>query len=204
MSVVRHYVHGTLIVMATMLAIFYWIGFPLNNMVFVHGYPRLGAGVTQPNEFKSARYSLLWWAVYLLNLNLLLPFMLAIALMNNSFPEYSNVHHFFSRLGVWLNLVLLVILAVVWLFFTNGGSTGYNSASNDRRWCCAEFAASTEAASWCPNGSPCIPDVTPSQLSRSDEFWQAFLFSIIFFLVSLIHTAVNDHLSRYDVFKEQE
>jgi hypothetical protein len=197
----RHYVGGIVFVMASMLFCFYWCGFPLSNIYFTDGYTRFGTPPS-PNNWESSRYTWLYWCVWLVTLNLLLPYLLSAALLNNTVPEYAKFHYWISFVFIWLNIINWIMLSIIWLFFCNGSGTYGNSACNSIYWCCVYFAASPTASQWCPNVGPCIPDVT--SLARNDEFFQAWLFAALFILWSWGHRKVARDLSEHGCFVESK
>lgn len=197
----RHFVGGTLFIMASMLFCWYWVAFPLSDMYFVDGYTRIGTPPA-PNNWKSSRYSWEWWHIWLLGLNMLLPYLLASAMLNNELPEWSRIHYFCARILLLVNTWAFVGLSVQWLFLCNNSLVPWATACNDKRWCGVYFASSVSAAEWCPNTTPFFPDVTGDQLSRSGEFFQAWLFSLLFILWALAHRAVNAGLRQSGMFQE--
>jgi hypothetical protein len=199
----RHYVGGVVFVMANMLLCFYFVAFPLNNMLFTCGYTQPGTPPS-PGPWNCSRYTWQWWTVWLLTLNLLLPYLLSAALLNNTVPEYSRFLYWISWFMIWFNIAVLAMLLVQWLFFCNSGSSYYNSACNDIRWCCVYYAASPTASTWCPNTTPCIPNFGSGNLQRSDEFFQAVLFAGFWTLLAWAHRRLTKDLILQGVFMEQQ
>jgi hypothetical protein len=198
----RHFIQATLFILLSTIFCVYYIAFPLANLKFVHGYPRFGTPPA-PNEFKSSRYTWGWVFIYILTaLNLLLPYLLALALTNNTTPEYAKLHYYASRITITLSLIGFIGLSIIWLFFCNTSFAGYTFC-HDRRWCCVHYASSLEASKWCPNNTPCVPNVSSSsQLSRRDEFFQVWLFALLWSFWAMAHKAVNQDLAGYGLFQE--
>ena len=197
----RHFVSASIFIMLSLLFCFYFVAFPLTHMKFTHGYPRFGTPPS-PNEFRSARYTWGWVFIYILTaLNVMLPFLLAAAMTNNTTPEYGKIHFLVSRITITLSLIGFIGLSVVWLFFCNT-SFGEYSFCHDRRWCCHQYAASLSASKWCPNNTPCVPHVSGGELSRDDAFFQVWLFSILFSFWAMAHREVNKDMQGYGLFRE--
>jgi hypothetical protein len=190
----RHYVGGTLFLFASVLFCWYWTAFPLNHVRFTHEYPQMGLE-PGPGPLKSSRYGLEWWLVWVLGLNWLLPYAWGAALLHSNYTEVAKLHLFVSRVALLLNLLALAVLSVSWFFLCNHGYVPYSTACNDLRWCCVNFPSD-----WCPNVGPCTPDVLASDLVRTGEFFQMWLFSLLFFLWALAHRTVNVDLRDYGVF----
>lgn len=198
----RHYVQGTLFIMANMAICFYWAGFPLNNIYYACGYTQFGTPPA-PGPWNCARYSWSWWTVWMLTLNLLLPYLLSAALLNNSVPEYARVLYWLSWFFIWYNLAILAMLLIQWLLMCNSSSSYGNTACNDIRYCCDFFGASATAATWCPNQSPCVPNVNTGDLQRSDEWFQMVIFSGIWTLLSWAFRRITKDLMQKGVFAEE-
>lgn len=197
----RHFVGTTLFIIASAVFCFYFIAFPLVKLRFTHGYPRFGTPPS-PNIFKSDRYTWGWVFIYLLTaVNLMLPYLLAIAVVNNTMPEISKLHYFITRISIVLSMIVFIGLSVSWLLFCNRFFPQY-SYCHDLDWCCAYFSSSVEASQWCPNTTPCMPDVTSRMLSRPDAFFQTWLFSLLFAFWGLAHRAVNIDLKGYGLWRE--
>lgn len=197
----RHFVGAALFTMASLLFCWYFVSFPLQNLKFTHGYPRFGTPPS-PNSFRSDRYTWGWVFIYIMTaLNVMLPFLLSAALMNNTMPEISKLHYFFSRITALLSIVCFIGMSVVWLFFCNRYFPDY-SFCHDPRHCCVYFASTLENTKWCPNTVPCDPNVTSGQLTRTDEFFQVWLFSLLFSFWALGHRAVNKDMRGYGMWRE--
>lgn len=193
----RHYVGGCLFVLFSSLVFLYWVCVPLNDTQFTYGYPRL-ATPPSPNGFKTSRYGWDWWLIWVLTLNGLLPILLAFSLMKSNYKEFSKIHIFLAAIWTFGNLVLFFWLWIRSCFNCNTGYSFYNSACNDPRWCCKYFGATPDAAEWCPNTTPCVPDVT--DLAITPQYFQHWLFSMFFALLSLFHVFVNKSLSDNGLF----
>jgi hypothetical protein len=193
-----HYVGGVLFVMANLIIFWFWAAFPLNNCIFTNGYPHWGQ-YPPPGPFQSSRYSLEWWTVWMEGLNLLLPYALAAALLNNVVPEMAKIHYWMARIFLIVNLVVFGILAYDWIFLCNW--VPYTTMCNDGRYACVYFS-SPEDAPWAPNTTPCVPNVASGQLGRSETFFQHFLFSLAFLVLCWFHRAINRELRSYGMFRE--
>lgn len=197
----RHFVGASIFIFLSSIFCFYYVAFPLTHLKFTHEYPRFGTPPS-PNEFRSSRYTWGWVFIYIFTvLNLMLPFLLAMAVTNNTTPEYAKIHFFMSRIAITMSLIGFVGMSVVWLFFCNTGFVEYTFC-HDRRWCCVQYASSVEASKWCPNATPCVPSVSGSELSRRDEFFQIWLISLLFSFWAMAHRAVNKDLQGYGLFRE--
>ena len=191
------FVYAAFFMFANLACCWYYIAFPLVNMRPVFGYPAAPAQYT----FETTRYiSVEYWMVYFLVWNILLVDLLCHALMNNTLVEFGGIHHFLSRVGMVWNGIIFLILTFLWLFFCNGDFTG-GALCNDPRWC-GVYYTSSSALSWCPNTVNFVPDVTYSQIYRSDEFFQAWLFSIFFMIWALANKSINRYLHRKGMFRE--
>lgn len=197
----RHFVSASIFIVLSTAFCFYFVAFPLTDLTFTNTYPRFGTPPS-PNEFRSARYTWGWVFIYILTaLNLMLPYLLAQAVVNNTSPEYAKIHYFVTRATTFLSGVAFVGLSVAWLFFCNTGFADYTYC-HDKRWCCVQYASSVEASKWCPNNTPCVPNVTGSELVRSDPFFQVWLFSLLFSFWALVHREVHKDLKGYGLFRE--
>jgi len=194
----RHFISASIFIVISSLFCFYYIAFPLSHLKFTHEYPRFGTPPV-PNEFRSARYTWIWVFIYILTaLSLMLPFLLASAITNNTMPEYAKIHYFVSRITITVSSIGFIGLSVVWLFFCNT-SYGEYSLCHDPRWCCHQYAA---AIPWCPNGTPCVPHVSGGELYRDDAFFQVWLLSILFAFWAMGHKQVNKDMQSYGLFRE--
>lgn len=169
----------------------YWAGFPLVNSIVFDGYAQPYNGI-----FESARYSYVWWFVWLLGLNCFLPILFAFALLNNDIDEISSLHKFFSAIGVLSNMVSLLALLVIWGFFCNTSYSGYNTICNSYAYCCVFFPSD-----WCPNQIPCTPAVTSGELNFTNEYLQHIVFSSVFFVFSCWNVSINQDMRRFGVFR---
>ena len=196
-----HYITGVFFVMASMFLYFHWVAFTLTNSPHVDGNTQHGP----PSDGipKSNRYEWEWWTIWLLTLNLLLPYLLAASLLNNTTTEYIKLHYSFSRyIGVGLNFIVFALLTVQWLIWCNGASGAQFSVCNDARWCCAH-----NDAEWCPN-VVCNPAVSTGDLRRSNVGFNHWLFSLLFLLHGLFSRGINSYLRNkglfFEVFEEEE
>jgi len=193
----RHFVWATLFVIGSTLFYMYPIIVCMLNAKFIADYPNVS-----PRVFVSSQYSFEWWLCCILSWNILLPYCLALALVNNNVPEWASLHVFLARIFSLVNLVLLILLGIDWLFLCNNGFYPSSTFCNDPRYCCVYFGSSQTNLEWCPNSSPCIPDVSGSSLYRSDEFFQVFIFCLLFWILSYSNKAVNEQLAKFGFFRE--
>ena len=187
----RRYVTATMFLFMNIAVLFYWIAFPLTNSIFYDGYPRAGTPPS-PNMFMSARYTWDWWMVWLLGLNTFLPFLFALALTNNNIEEYARMHRFFSQMALLVNLIVVIMLTIEWIFGCNGQFRWFGTQCSDYRWCCVNFPSE-----WCPNTTPCVPNVT--SLDRNLEQMQHWVFSFVFGLLAFWNASINKDLREFQV-----
>jgi hypothetical protein len=198
----RHYVGATLFLFFSGGFFFYWMAFPLVNTVFFDGLAQLGTppppGQTEQWSYRTARYGWDWWLVWLLSLNGLLPMMLAWAMAHSGIEQFARLHAWFAKVGLVVNVVVVVILTIRWGVNCNNGFSGGNTACNDARWCCRFFPSP-----WCPNGAPCgydvAPDITSEALVRSQEMLQHWAFGFVFFVFACWHVSINTDLREFGV-----
>jgi hypothetical protein len=194
----RHFVGATIFIMASMIFCWYYVAFPLANLKFTHGYTRFGTPPS-PNTFHSDRYTWGWVFIYIVSaVNLMLPYLLAAALLNNTIPEISKLHYKLSNATALVSIVTFIALSVSWLFFCNRYFPDY-SYCHDIRHCCVYFASNP---TWCPNTTPCVPNYNVGDLIRSDAFFQIWLFSLLFSFWALAHKDVNKDLRSYGLWRE--
>lgn len=196
----RHYVEATLFLLANIVFIWYWVGFPLNNSYYLNGYPRFGTPPS-PNNYLSSRYSYEWWCQWLVGLNIILPFLFSDALLYNNLREFADLHYHCSRFAQFYNLVVFIMLSINWLLFCNSGSFPNFTMCSSPVWCCVYFASSFQDSMWCPNVTPCVPNVT--SLSVTSAFFQTWLFSLLFILWSFLHEGINSRFTTYSVFRSK-
>lgn len=189
----RRYVTATLFLLMNMAVSFYWTAFPLVNSIFYDGHPHAGTPPS-PGPHMSARYTWDWWMVWLLGLNIFVPFLFALALTNNSIEEYTRLHRFFSQMAMILNLVVAIMLSVQWLFGCNGTTRWFGNQCSDYRWCCVNFPSV-----WCPNTTPCTPAVT--DLYRNSEQLQHWVFSFVFGVLAFWNASINKDLREFGVLR---
>lgn len=192
----RFYVQSSLFLICSVIFCWYWTAFPLTDVRFTHEYTQPGIP-PGPGPFSSARYGWEWWHVWLLGLNWLLPYLWGMALLNNFYGEYARLHYFVSRLTLLTNFWTFIFFSVSWIFVCNNGLVPYATACNDLRWCCVYFPST-----WCPNIVPCTPNVTPGELTRTDAFFQMWLFSLLFVLWGLAHRSLNGRMREMGLFKD--
>jgi len=193
----RHFVQSTLFVVLSSIFCVLYFGLIVVPLQFQDGY--VNVGNAPPGVWQSARYTWTYWAIWIIGLNVLMPWLFSSALANNTTPEWSKIHYFAARLSIALNFVAFVILSIIWLFFTNYSFSAWNTAGNDVYYCCAYFASNP---TWCPNFGLCTPDIQPSQLHRSESFFLCWLFSLLFALWGLGYRSMNKSMREYGLFQE--
>lgn len=197
----RHFTGGAIFLMAVLIFTFYFVAIPVANIKFTHGYPRF-ATPPSPNVFRSDRYTWGWVFIYLVTaVNLIIIYLFAAALVNYTVSEIAFVHLQMSRIAALLSIVTFIAMSVSWLFFCNRYFPDY-SYCHDPRHCCVFFGASLENSKWCPNTTPCVPNVGSGDLVRSDDFFQVWLFSLFFSFWALFHAKVNAEMTRYGLWQE--
>lgn len=182
----RHYIQTGVFIFCSVLFCWAYFAFILLALQYQNGYTNVGNA--PPGIWNSSRYNWQWWAAYLLNFNILLPWLFAMALANNTMAEYAKLHYFIARLSFVLNFISFLILSFSWLFACNYSWSAFDSSCNDVRYCCVYFA---ENPGWCSNFGFCNPNVSSTQLLRSGPFFGAWLFSMLFFLWGLGHRSMN-------------
>lgn len=193
----RHFIWATMFCVVTTLFYMYPIIVLMLNAKFPNGYQS-----SSPRVFVSSRYSYEWWLLCILSWNILLPYVLALALVNNNIPEWSKLHYFLGRLFVLTNMVLFLLLSFNWLFLCNNGFVPHSTLCNDPRYCCVYYGSNQANIEWCPNAGPCNPNVSGSNLYRSDEFFQIWLFTLFFWLLAFSNRSINQELGSYGFFRE--
>lgn len=193
----RHYIEATVFVILSTLFCWSFFAFVLVPLQYQNGY--VNQANAPPGNWQSGRYTWEWWASWLLGLNLLLPYLFAAALCNNTMQEWAKLHYFLARLALALNFIAFVILSILWLFFCNFSYSPWNTSCNSIYYCCAYFA---DNPTWCSNFGLCVPDVTPGQLHRSEPFFWTWLFTIFFFLWALGHRSMNRDMRSYGLFSQ--
>lgn len=153
------------------------------NTVFTDSFPQLGTmpayGNVFPYGYLSDRYGWDWAMVLLLNLNVLLPMLMAYALANNEIETWRHLHEFLSKMFMLINVVVFIVLTWRWAFYCNTSYSAQQSACNAYTYCCAAFPSP-----WCPNNSPCNPNYNYGDLSRNFEMYMHWVFSMVFFVFS--------------------
>jgi hypothetical protein len=187
----RRYVTAALFVLLSAGILIYWTAFPLVNTIFFDGYPQPGSPPA-PGPYRSARYTADWWMVWLLGLNWFLPMMLAFAMTNNSIEEYARLHKYFATLAMLVNLVVIVVLTVQWVFFCNTTFPFLGRACADYRLCCVYFPGE-----WCSNTTPCIPNVVSGDLAQNHEMFQHWVFGFVFLVMAYWHRSINSDLKEF-------
>jgi hypothetical protein len=195
-------VQAVVFLFANMILCFLWVAIPLNNMYFACGYTEFASA--RPGPWNCSRYFLPWWTVWLLTLNLLLPYLLSVALLNNGVPEYAKFLYWLAWFMIWYNIIVLLMLLFEWLLYCNGSGSYANTACNDIRWCCVYFSASPTAATWCPNQSPCDPAVSSGNLTRSTEWLITVIASAVWAVLSWAFRRLTKDLMMKGVFGETQ
>lgn len=193
----RHYIFGLLAAVITGLIFFIWVAIPVLNSQFVYGYPRIATSSPGPGALVNTRTSVYTIFIGLLAINGILPYLLMTAIQENDVGEWGAIHVFFSGVCVFVNFAVLLFLAFTWCAFCNNSLGITNTACQDPRYCCVNFAANSQALKICPNNGMCHPDVTSDELSISGPYAGHFWFSLIFLGTSWAHIAINKRLVVY-------
>lgn len=197
----RHFVSATLFSMAILVYTFYYIAFPLAQLKFTHGYTRFGTPPS-PNNFRSDRYTWSWVIIYISSAaSLIMVYLLPFAMLNNTVPEISQLHYWWSRATSRATIIIFILLSIIWLSFCNRGFPDYTFC-NDLRACCVYYMSSFDGAKWCPNTTPCTPNFTSGDLTRTDDFFQIWLFTLFYSVWALANKSVNKDLRSYGLFRE--
>ena len=194
----KHHIVAMLAAMITALIFFVWVAVPVLNSQFVYGYPRI-ASLPGPNTFVDTRTTVFTIAIGLMAINGLLPYLLMTAVQENKVGEWGGIHVLFSGLAVFINVVVFLFLAITWCITCNNGLGISNTACQDPRYCCANFAINTKALLLCPNNGICTPDVSVSELGASNPYKGHFGFSLIFLFTAGAHLYINKRLTIYGV-----
>lgn len=191
----NHYVSATLWMLFNAGWVWYWMAFPAVNVIFTHGYPQYG---TPGAKFMSARYGWDWAAFYMLVVAWMIPlFMCALAIVNNGLQPISRAHQTLSILCMLVALIAFFIFTARILLRCNNRYSGGNSACNDLdRWCCVYFPSE-----WCPNTTPCTPDITASQLDWSTAYFQSWLFSLGCMIAASLNAKINIDFIEYGILR---
>ena len=196
----RHFIGGVVFIIFNLLIFAYWAAFPLLNTQFFHGYGALG---TTSAEFRSARYGWDWWTIWLLTLNGLCPFLLAMALTENRVQEFSKAHGFVSSLLILVNIWCFAVLSIRGCAYCNREGTPGSTACNSDLYCGVYYGAS-ENQQWCLNNVPFNPPVTASRLKKNSQYFQHWLFSIFFFILSFWNLGILKELTGYGIFSSED
>ena len=165
----------------SIILIIAWACFPLLNTVY--------AWANSTGELVSVNYRASWWFVFLIGLNVLLPYLSFLVLMNPKQTSRSDLYFVFSILLIFVNVVLIAAFLFYWLFYTDTVYTG-KEPFNDYRWCCVYFIDHPEL---CPNNAliPCNPAVASTDLDVNTEFVLHWVASGVFFVFSVFHYAIG-------------
>lgn len=158
-----------------------WACFPLLNTIY-----SWEDGTGAHTDF---RYRASWWFIFLIALNLVLPYLGFLVLANPYNVSRSDLYFIFSIVLIFVNVVAIAAFTFYWLFYTNTVYTG-KEPFNDYRWCCVFFIDHPEL---CPNNGffPCMPSVASTDLVVNTEFILHWITSIIFFVFAIWHYAIN-------------
>lgn len=129
-----------------------------------------------------------WWALlFWIACNLFLPIILSAAIVGYENPSRIDFHSIFTVLTILVNIIAGIILTFVYAAFINTSFSG-KFPFNDPKYCCVYFNRYPEI---CTNTVPCNPNVTNSMLSPTGGFYMLWIFSLVFFIVSLLHLGIN-------------
>lgn len=183
---------GLFFVFLSMALIVYWVAVPLFNTIHIHGYPLFGIPPS-PGAFQSTRYTLPYWALFVLSLNLLCPylFLMAMAIRNSYFAPW--LYLWVTIIMCFATLGVIVYFALYWVIYCNYPFSK-GSLCNDYTWCGAYF---DQAPELCGNVTPLVP---MGSLFANPEFVQHFIFGILFFILDITGLWLKERMKKYGVF----
>ena len=174
---------ATVVLLLNMGVIVYYFGVVWLNTLIVNGYPRQGSP-PGPNEFWSNMWSVQFFFLYIMILNILPPIFLGLWAASRKDGALLGFQFSFSLVALLTNAVVAVYLFVEFLINCNRGSSGL-SACNDYRWC--GYPDNWDSLQ-CANTGPFDPPV--SGLVINGEWQQHMIFTAVFFVLSVINIFV--------------
>lgn len=186
---------GTSVSMIGLLAFAYWCAFPLQDTMYVYGYPTLGIPPGPGIFVKMREVTFQWWFVWLLVGNLFPPLAYLGAVALESKSKLVKEVHFWICLAVSIvSVVSLLVFLGIWIGWCNyGWSAG--SICNDPRWCCVFFGSNYDV---CGNVTPCTDSIS---LSANAQFIQHVVFSALFTFLASVQVWLNYRMKAYGVWE---
>jgi hypothetical protein len=162
------------------------------NIILLIAYFSTAVWDTQWNKMNSTgqivynTYTFLYWMFFVyFVLNILLVMLLFGFLADTKNKPIIDLHFILSMIISAFNLVFIVLLLVYYLFIIN---TNFSASLpfNDPFYCCGYWMTNPDQ---CYNTGPCV--WAPSTLRANYEFTLHWIFSGVFFVVSLLHMGIN-------------
>jgi hypothetical protein len=159
------------------------MGFPAVNTV----WENMG-----PNETPiSYRGGLLWYTLFILIVNGLLPLALLFLVAQPNSLIRADLHLIISFVSFGLSLIAFIGITIIFLFWCNTSLSAGAVACNSGPWCCA-FNTVPDAQDECPSTVACNPPRDRDDLGGSNGEWdQWFWISLACVAVSLFHWLMN-------------
>lgn len=160
-----------------------WATFPLYNTNYISNVS--GAD----NLLLDTRYGLAWITVVMMIGNVLLPYLLLGVLIKNNSMIVADLHVVVTWIMFILNILSAIGLFIFFLIGTNSLWSGqFGLPFNDLKWCCVYHL---DMPSLCPNTIACDPAVSATELVTSAIFDGHWVFSVVFFILVLMHMMLN-------------
>ena len=159
---------------------------------FTHGYPRLDL---KPGPFVSDRYTLEWWivVVVLVNLAPLLSFIWMFYGATNMLRRMT--HLYVTGVVLFFDFLALLVLLVIAAFFCNGPLYPGSLCNDPSRYC---LAFSTLHTSRCPpaTGLPPPPALPSNQLVVNPAFTWLSIWLLVMSLFNVLTLILNSSLAQ--------
>ena len=167
-----------------------WASITLLNTIHIHGYPRFAIPPV-PNNFISTRYSISYWALFLLGTNVI-PIYLFVALLSTGKDSPLSILYLYSTpiFAIISGLILLFLLIQLGVGCNNALSVG--SICNSYKYCHKYFNTNV-----CGNVSP-FPQ--PTQLLPNDEYIAHIIYSILFICLHSVGLWFHYRIKVYGIF----
>lgn len=162
-----------------------WACIPLINNVYF--------SYNQSGHVIDDRFSFAWTMSFMLSLNILLPMLLTLTLLDPRNTSRGDFLYMFVMILVFINGIIMFSMFMYWLFWVNTGFAA-GSAFNDYRYCCVYY----EKTQYCSNTAfpPCSPAVTQRDLGMSDVFIWHWAFSAAFLFLTfgymIVHKLIHE------------
>ena len=143
--------------------------------------------------YEDTKYSLPWFLIFLISLNILLPILLLWVMSRPQYTSRADIYFLTTIIMLFINGLILFGFAIDWLSrLTNTDIPGFNPF-NDYRWCCVYYKNNPEL---CSNNvfNLCIPSVADSDLGVNYEFILHSIMVGVFFILNLAHWLVHTNL----------